>query len=113
MRLLYILLGNAALQPKSTIQAEGLEAVFQCQHPTNIGTIDWTLNGTHLRDIDTSASSIRTEGRGSAIEVLIMRALALYNETEIVCITYIRQDGVLSVEQSVPAKLLVQGELLL
>lgn len=94
------------------IQAEGSQAVFLCQHPTDEGTIDWTLNGVQLRNINTRDRSIRTEGRGSATEALIISAAVQYNETEVVCITYIRQaEGPLRVEESAPATLTVQGEL--
>ena len=93
------------------IQAEGLEAQFLCQHPTDSGTIDWTVNGVYLRNIDTSDGSIRTEGRGAAVEALIIRALAQYNGTEIVCITYARRNGSVDVEYSA-ARLFVQGKLL-
>lgn len=67
------------------------------------------MDGVYLRNIDTSDGTIRTEGRGAGIEVLIIRALSQYNETEIVCITYIRRDGTITVEESAPARLLVQG----
>ena len=97
-------------RPATVIQAEGLEAQFLCQHPTDSGTIDWTINGVHLRNIDTSDGSIRTEGRGAAVEALIIRALARYNGTEVVCIIFKRIDGSVEVESSTPAKLIIQGK---
>ena len=91
------------------VKAEGLEAEFLCQHPTDSGTIDWTIDGVHLRNIDTNDGSIRTEGRGAAVEALVIKALARYNGTEIVCITYARRNERVDVEYSTPARLLVQG----
>ena len=102
---------SANYRPATVVQAEGLEAEFFCQHPTDLGTIDWTIGGVRLRDIDTSDGSIRTEGRGAAVEALIIRALARFNETEIVCIIYSRQEGTtnLDVDYTQPARLIVQG----
>ena len=58
-------------QLATVVQVEGLEAQFLCLHPTDSGTIDWTINGVRLRNIDTSDGSIRTEGHGAAVEALI------------------------------------------
>ena len=100
---------SMSYQPATIVQAEGLEAQFLCQHPTDSGTIDWTINGVRLRNIDTSDGTIRTEGRGAAVEALVITALAQYNETEIVCIIYKRINGSVEVEYSTPSRLIIQG----
>ena len=93
------------------MQAEGVDAVFLCQHPTDSGTIDWTINGTALRNIDTSTHGfIRSEGRGAAIEALIITAVPqYYNNTAIVCLKYIRMNGAVILETSPTAMLIIQG----
>ena len=104
-------IGYAAgsLVPTSVVQAEGVDAVFLCQHPTDSGTIDWTINGTALRNIDTSGGLIRSEGRGAATEALIITAIPQYNNTIIVCLKFIRLNGTVTLEASPPAVLTIQG----
>ena len=72
--------------PASVAQTECVDVVFLCRHPTNSSTIDWTINGTTLRNIDTSNGLIRSEGRGAAVEALIITAIPEYNNTAIVCL---------------------------
>ena len=98
-----------ASSPSTIVQAEGLDAEFLCEDPA--GTIDWKLNGTYLGNIDSSDGSIRREGRGSTTEALVVRAMAKYNNTDIHCVIfYTNGDGTVTVEQSEPAKLIIQGE---
>ena len=91
------------------IQAEGVDAEFLCQHPTDSGTIDWMINGTALRDIDTSNGLIRSEGRGGATEALIIAAIAQYNNTAVICRKYIRMNRTVTLETSPIATLTIQG----
>ena len=95
--------------PASVVQADGLDAIFLCQHPTDSGTIDWTINGTTLRNIETSNGLIRSEGRGGAVEALIISAIPEYNNSIIVCLKFIRINATVIVETSPPAVLMVQG----
>ena len=97
--------------PASVVQAEGLDATFLCQHPTDSGTIDWTINGTALRNIDTSNGLIRSEGRGAAVEALIIAAIPKYNNTVVACLKFIRINESVILETSPPAVLMVQGML--
>lgn len=101
----------ASIMPASVVQAEGLDAIFLCQHPTDSGTIDWTINGTALRNIDTSNGLIRSEGRGAAVEALIIAAIPKYNNTVVVCLKFIRINESVILETSPPAVLMVQGTL--
>lgn len=103
------LVNHLASSPSTIVQAEGLDAEFLCEDPA--GTIDWKLNETYLRNIDSSDGSIRREGRGSTTEALVVRAMAKYNNTDIHCVIfYTNGDGTVTVEQSEPAKLIIQGE---
>ena len=99
----------AGILPKPITQAEGVDAVFLCQHPTDSGTIDWTINGTALRNIDTSNGLIRSEGRGAATEALIITAIAQYNNTVVVCYKFIRVNETVFLQTSPPALLTIQG----
>ena len=87
-----------------------MDAVFLCQHPTDSGTIDWIINGTTLRNIDTSNGLIRSEGRGAAVEALIITAIPEYNNTAIVCLRFIRINETVIIERSPPAVLVIQGD---
>lgn len=73
------------------VQAEGVDAVFSCHHPTDSGTIEWQINGTSFRNFNSSL--IRKKGRGNGTEVLIITALSGFNETSIDCIKYITVNG--------------------
>ena len=83
-------------------------ATFLCRHPTNSGAIEWQINGTSLRNMN--SGQIRGEGRGNSTEALIITALARFNGTSIVCILYITEpDGTAEIIESTPAILSVQG----
>ena len=72
-------------------QAEGLNATFYCQLPKN-GSIEWKINGTSFRDINTS--KIVKQGRGEETEVVIIHALPQLNKTGLVCELYtINENG--------------------
>ena len=91
------------------MQAQGLEAEFLCQHPTNSGTIQWLINETRFRYVSYEAF-LGIEGRPNATEALIMRALPQYNKTEVVCVSYIIEpNGTVTVDRSTPAVLIVQS----
>ena len=97
------------VRPVNVVQAEGLNATFLCQHPTDSGTIEWIINGTTFRRVS-NVDMIRIEGRGNSTEALIMRAVPQFNETEVVCVLYIIEpNGTVTVDRSTPATLTVQG----
>ena len=98
--------------PASVVQAQGVDAEFLCQHPTDSGTIDWTINGTTLRNIDTSTGLIRSEGRGGVTEALVITAIPEYNNTVIVCLRFIRTNETVILERSPPAILIIQGDII-
>ena len=67
----------------------GSLAEFRCQHPT-ADDITWAINGTslnQLQDPDIVTSS-RIEN-GSAVQILSIPALLMYNNTDVVCIAVI------------------------
>ena len=96
--------------PADVVQAEGLDATFLCQLPTNnIGTIEWLINGTSLQVVSGEAA-IRREGRGEATEALIIPAISQFNGSSVLCTLYIIEpNGTAMVIDSTPATLTVQG----
>ena len=75
-------------EPTNLTVAEGVEAIFHCQHPT-ADAISWRLNGTALLDsllddvIATSASAA-----GGIRNTLTITAHSKYNQTRVQCVAY-------------------------
>ena len=91
------------------VQAQGLNASFLCQHPTDSGTIQWIINGIRFRAVSNN-DMIIIEGRGNATEALIIRALSQFNGTEVMCVLYIIEaNGTVTVDRSTPVTLTIQG----
>ena len=98
------------------VQAQEVDAEFFCQLPSNSIDnnyeilVDWQINGTYLRNLDTSNGLIRLEGRDGANEVLIVAAVPQYNNTIVECVTfYLWPNGSVTVDQSSPKQLIIQG----
>ena len=92
------------------MQAQEINAEFFCQFSANSSAIDWQINGTYLRNLDTSNGLIRLEGRGGVHEVLIIASIPQYNNTVIVCIAFhLWPNGSATINQSPPTTLIVQG----
>ena len=89
------------------VQAEGVDAVFSCHQPTNSGIIEWQINGTSIRDVNSSL--IRKGGRGNGTEALIITALSEFNETSIDCFKYSLTENGNVTYQSEKTELIVQG----
>ena len=83
--------------PDNVVQAEGLNATFLCQHPTDSGTIEWIINGTRFRGVS-GDDMIVIEGHANATEAVKIRALPQFNGTKVVCALYIIEpNGTLTV----------------
>ena len=77
---------------------------------TDSGSIEWQINGTSLRNVNTGEGQIRREGHGEATEALIISALPQFNGTSVVCILYIIEpNGTVAFIESTPALLIIQG----
>ena len=100
-----------SISPNTVVQAEGLDATFLCQLPTDGIAIEWQINRTSLHNINVSERPIRREGRGNNTKALIIPALLQFNGTSIVCILYIIEPNgtVISFIESAPAQLIIQG----
>ena len=89
------------------MQAEGLEAVFECQYP-GATNYSWAINGSFstnfLEDVESSLAA------GDSPSRLIIPATLRYNITVVQCEAVIteREGGVFVI--SCPAVLLVQGD---
>lgn len=107
----------ASIEP-AVVQAQDVHAEFLCPVPSDSVTaetlIDWQLNGTYLRNLDTSNGLIRVEGRNGTNEVLIIATIPQYNNTIVACVGfYIWPNGSVTVDQSPPTRLIIQGNNLL
>ena len=92
------------------MQAEGLDATFLCQLPTNSGGIEWLINGTSIRNFNAEKVAFVIEGRGGTTEALIISAVSQYNRSSVVGTLYIIEpNGTAMVIDSTPATLTVQG----
>ena len=95
------------VQPESVIQAEGLEAVFECLHP-EATAYGWALNGAFLLnfpvDIDIDSPS------GDSPARLIIPATPQYNNTVVQCRAIIEEEGDFRGVLSCPALLVLQRE---
>ena len=99
-----------SISPTTVVQAEGLDATFLCQVPTDSSSIEWQINGISLRNVNAGGGQIRREGRGNNTEALIIPSLPQFNGTSIVCILYIiGLNGTANFIESTPALLIVQG----
>ena len=104
----------ASVQPDSVVQAQEVDAEFYCPLSSDSVTteilVDWQINGTYLRNLDTSNGLIRLEGRDGANEVLIIAAVPQYNNTIIACVAfYLWPNGSVTVDQSPSTRLVIQG----
>ena len=107
---LYALILSGSILPATVVQAEGLDATFLCQLPTDSGSIEWQINGTSLHNVNTGEGQIIKEGRGEETEALIIPALPQFNGTSVACILYIiESNGTVVFIESAPAMLIIQG----
>ena len=107
---LFDLILSGSILPDTVVQAEGVDATFLCQLPSNDGAIEWQINGTSLRNSNAGEGQITREGRGEATEALIISALPQFNGTSVVCILYIIEPNRTVVfTESASAMLIVQG----
>ena len=72
------------VQPMSLIQAEGLEAVFDCLHPEAI-SYAWAINGTFLRLSDFPPDIVPVSPTGDSRATLTVPAIPEYNDTVVQC----------------------------
>ena len=89
------------------MQAEGLNATFYCLHPSASAT-GWRLNGTSVNVRHPPHVFVGTTGSGSTHYLTIL-ATSDYNETVVQCFAFVINNGVQSVEETVPVPLTVQG----
>ena len=98
---------NFTLQPVSVVQAERLEAVFECLYP-GATAYSWAINGTFLSyfppDIDTGPPS------GDSPASLTIPAIPEYNNTVVQCRAIVVVGGLPVFVLSDKATLTVYGE---
>ena len=92
---LLICLAQVTVQPESVVQAEGLEAVFECFYP-GLASFDWFINGSRVFDTDPPPNI--TLGQSS--NPLTILAIPLYNNSVIKCEARTAEEGVLFSNES-------------
>ena len=75
------------VQPVTTRQAEGLEAVFECLHPGGETSHDWSVNGTILSSLspDITSDIVSSPSVGGSLATLTIPATPEYNNTVVQC----------------------------
>ena len=93
------------VSPQNSIQAEGIDAIFQCQY-VEADAVGWIINGTSVHTYNPPNVTINI--LDESIHELTILALPNYNGTELWCVATIIQNEV-RVETSSRGKLIVQG----
>ncbi len=99
------------VQPVSVVEAQGVDAVFECRYP-GAQNHNWVLNGVHFTENSYPPDVTRTLSSGDRPARLTIPATAQYNNTVVQCEAVVRDGGVFIPELSVNATLQVQGRLL-
>ena len=94
-----------AIQPESVVQAEGLEAVFECLYSgVDLLGYGWALNGSFLSVLPAGVAVILPLEHSPSTR-LILPATLQYNNTVVQCEAVLRVEGVLTSFQSENATL--------
>ena len=81
-----------SVKPESVVQAEGLEAVFECLYPGASSHI-WAINGEFLSEDQFPPDVTRISPSGSTSARLIIPATSQYNNTVVQCEAIFREGG--------------------
>ena len=90
------------------VQAEGLEAVFECLYPGAISRI-WRINGEDLPENQDLPNVTFISPSGDSPARLIIPATPQYNNTVVQCEAIVREGGGVMSVLSENASLTVQG----
>ena len=93
----------------SVIQAEGLEAVFECRHP-GATAYCWAINGTFLPWSVFPPDIVVVSPSGDSPATLTIPAIPKYNNTVVQCEAVVRAGGGREFVLSDNATLTVYGE---
>ena len=80
------------VQPESVVQAEGLEAVFECQYLEALAHT-WRLNGVFLAEGQSLPNVTRAPASGDSPARLTILATPQYNNTVVQCEALAREGG--------------------
>ena len=97
-----------AVQPVSVVQAQGLDAVFECLYP-GAQSYNWGLNGEFPTENNYPPDVTVTPSSGDIPATLTIPAIGLYNNTVVQCEAVVRDGRTFIPELSVNATLQVQG----
>ncbi len=79
------------VQPVSVVQAEGMDAVFECLYRDAI-THGWKINGTFPADALFPTDLTRTSASSKTPATLTIPATAHYNNTVVQCIAVVEEE---------------------
>ncbi len=96
------------MQPVSVIQAEGLEAVFECLYPGALSH-SWEINGMYPADDAFPPDVTRTSPSGNTPARQSIPSTGQYNNTVVQCRAVLDVGGDAQFVQTCDALLLVQG----
>ena len=104
----YVLAAQFTVQPVLVVQAQGLNAVFECQYP-GAQNHNWGFNGDFPTCDSYPLDVTVTLPSGDTPATLTIPATAQYNNTVVQCEALVRDGRVFILELSVNATLQVQG----
>ena len=93
----YLLLGHCqfTVQPESVVQAEGLDAVFECLHPGAL-IHNWGIQGEFFSEVKFPSDIRREISSGGSPARIIIPAVLHYNNTVVQCNAVVNFMGILS-----------------
>ena len=96
------------VQPVSVVQAQGIDAVFECQY-SGAQSYNWGLNGEFPTENNYPPDVTVTLSSGDIPATLSIPATGQHNNTVVQCLAVVRAGRVFIPELSVNATLQVQG----
>ncbi len=96
------------MQPVAVIQAEGLQAVFECLYISALSH-SWGINGMYPADNAFPPDVTRTSPSGDTPARLTIPSTSQYNNTVVQCRAVLIVEGNAQIVQTCDALLLVQG----
>ncbi len=97
-----------AVQPVSVVQAQGIDAVFECQY-SGAQSYNWGINGEFPTEDNYPPDVTVTPSSGDIPATLTIPTTTEYNNTVVQCEAVVRDGRVFIPELSVHATLQVQG----
>ncbi len=105
----FVVASQFMVQPASVVQAQGVDAVFECRYP-GAQTHNWGLNGEFPTDDNYPSDVTVIPPSGDTPATLTIPATAQYRNTVVQCEAVVRDGRGFISELSVNTSLQVQGK---